>query len=881
MHGTGPISVSRRRTWLKRAGAALGLIVLLLVVFHRPILQVVTRRVAIHFAARENLKLDLRVEGSILGGIALRNVHAIATGPATVQSLDADLLRVDYSLWGFMRGGMSKLLQTVELRDVSVLLDPAKAPPKKVPKERKTTLPVFFPDQLRLSNVNLRVKSEPQDLVLEHLYLDLNPRTAGELRIAKLQLANGRSWASVTATTSYENRNLFLRDLALDDQTQLRVLNINAANVDAKKLDVALEGTFAGSRVSANAALSEADASLGVEMDLAVENASIEAVTKYMQPPELKDGRIEPPEVDATRAEPRGVAGIVKRLAVAGAGQLDKPNTWNGSITGEITDLVLGGVMVDEITIDAIAASGRATIKGLELTRGENRITVAGTADLPARTEEFGRVPATFQLRGNVPELGSLTAGMAQPITGPAEVNGQISVRGATLAIDLAAVAGPVDFGKGTLQHGVVRLRATKEMPAPMADEEAVGTETIPPPYYTDLISNIGVELTGVSFGEYAVDSITADAHSAGKNLIVDRVVMSRAENRITARAQYELPLDFHGRAIQPGAIEFDLTAPQLGDFWAVDSANKVTGSLEANGRTDVGAQLGGYFSLYGSGLAARGLSIPEVSLQGTVAQNVVYLNDVTASLNAQDYIRANGSFAVDAPHRYSGALSTRIANLATFEPLLAAAGNKTQLAGALAVDWQGSGEAAAFKNSGNLKLNLEKGRFGNMQALVARVDANYSPDGLDIPVVYMGSDKMTLQADARTTSSALEVSNIQLDQGQAKYASGYIAVPFIWKNIGSDRQVFDPDGKIAITIESQNLDIKKLTDDLGIEPVGSGLVTVKIDAQGTLANTSARMDVQMRELRAKALTNFDPATFDLVAQVQNNQLTITGKLQQ
>ena len=63
-------------------------------------------------------------------------------------------------------------------------------------------------------------------------------------------------------------------------------------------------------------------------------------------------------------------------------------------------------------------------------------------------------------------------------------------------------------------------------------------------------------------------------------------------------------------------------------------------------------------------------------------------------------------------------------------------------------VDWEGSGEAAEFKNSGKLKLTLEKGRYANLQALQANIDATYSPDGLDVPTIFIGSDKMNLPGE-------------------------------------------------------------------------------------------------------------------------------------
>ena len=101
---------------------------LLLVVFHGPILRSVVHAVAVKVAAGENLKLDLRVEGDVLGGITLRNIHATATGPSAVQSLEADLIRADYSLVGLAFHGMSDFLKDVEVRNVTAVLDPSKVP---------------------------------------------------------------------------------------------------------------------------------------------------------------------------------------------------------------------------------------------------------------------------------------------------------------------------------------------------------------------------------------------------------------------------------------------------------------------------------------------------------------------------------------------------------------------------------------------------------------------------------------------------------------------------------------------------------------------------------------------------------------------------------
>ncbi len=876
-------SVPAWRTWLKRVGIALGVVVLLLLVFHRPILQTVGRRAAIHFAAKENLKVDFRLEGSILGGLVLRNVRAVATGPSALQSADVDLVRVDYSLWRFFRHGMSELLQDIEVRDATIVLDPAKAPPvEKVVEGQPITLPAFFPDGLVLANINLRVKSKPEDLVLEGLSLDLNPRQPGELRIAKLQLTSGRRWTAVTAQTSYTNRNLFLRNLVLDEKTNLAVVNLDASKIGANQLDVAVQGTFAGAKINGSFALGEEKKSLGTKIDFTVADTSLEAVTEYFEPPKLEEGRIKAPEVDAAHPEPSKLRGNVERLSIVGEGRLDQPSSWNGKIEGVVRDFASGGLVFDSIAIDVKAANGEAVVKSLKLQRGANTIALEGTAALPERTEEFGRVPATFQLRANVPDLGSLTAEMAQPITGPAEVNGQISVRDATVQVDLVAAAGPIDFGSGSVQRAVVKLRATKKMPPPMPDEEDVGGETIPPPYFANLTSEIELEVTEVRTGEYAVDSVTAKVRTEEKNVFLQEALVNRKTNRLTARGRYELPLDFATAGDQPGTVEFHLAAPAVSEFWAKEADAKAKGSVELYAQTDLGPKLGGgYFNLYATNLVAQGLTLPEVSAHGTLAGNVVYLSDLTAQLNKNDYVRAFGSVGLDAPHRYSGKLELSVANLSTFEPLLRAMDNQTKLAGKLAVNWEGSGSLANLKNTGDLQLTLENGRYGELDELEAKIDANYTPQELNIPIVYVKSDKLMFQAIMQAKGAALEATKVQIIQGDAKFADGYVAIPFVWENLGTDKPLVPPDGKVLINFQTQNLDIAKLAKDLGTTSPVSGSADLKLEADGTIADLRATLDLKFTGLRSDQLKGFQPATFGLNARLANDQLLVEGKLEQ
>jgi hypothetical protein len=482
-----------------------------------------------------------------------------------------------------------------------------------------------------------------------------------------------------------------------------------------------------------------------------------------------------------------------------------------------------------------------------------NKISFKGTAQLPPHIREFGRADANFEVTGSLPDLQALTANFPQPLTGTVNITGTAAIKAAVLSADLAFSGGPISYGTGSAAQVSGTLKATKQMPP--ADTRKV--------YYAELHSRIHVEMTEVRSGENLFDSAVADIVSDGADVRIERFVALRKENTFTATGTYVLPEDLAQLRTQPGSFTVSLGAIELGDYWPENSPNRITGPLQFSGAvTMTNGRANGQLSVYGSNLKFRNLIIPEVSAETVITNNVVYVNDFTAKLNERDFVGGHGIFSLDTPHAYSGRLVANVADLSRFKPLLVAMGNRNEIAGSLAIDWEGTGQAAELKNTGNLKLKLEKGRYANLQALQAKIDADYSPEGLNVPTIFLGSDKMSFQASLTAKGETLEISKIQVDQGQAKYAAGYVSLPFVWKNIGTEKPLFPSDGKVLVTFQSENLDLKKLFADLGAPPLGTGLLNVKIDAQGTLAQLNGRVDVQVRDLHSAEYPKLEPATF-------------------
>ncbi|MGZ5553624.1 MAG: hypothetical protein ACXWHF_08290, partial [Chthoniobacterales bacterium] len=837
---------------------ALGILLLVLLLFHRPILLGIGRRIAIHYAAKENLKLDCRLEGSVFGNLVIRNLRVVPIGPTIVESIDAGYVRADYSLLDLWREGSAEFLKNVELRDVRAVLDPAKASLKpKIPNpEHRITLPDIFPERVVISNVNLLVRSTTatQDFVLENFNLDLNRSGPGDLHIAKLQIPGAPASTNLSARTSYTGKNLVINDLALDEQNRIRLLRIDASHIKEKKLDLTLDASLAGGTVSGAIALSETARSLDLNAKIVADKVSLDTLRGYLgRPPEFFGGNMD-------------------HLEAAWTGALDSPSTWNGTVTAQLSNLTKDNFSLDHCALNIAARNGTANIVSAEATRGENRISVSGNVTMPNDIDEFGRAPASLLISGSLPDLKTLTAGMPQPVSGSATIEGRADIADATLRVALNVTTGAIEWSGGSAQETKALFTASKKMPPPNSDKV----------YYTDLQTETHFDATHVESNGFVFDAVKGVAKSQDDLLTVDTVDITRASNTVTAHGTYHLPIDFARARLQPADLAISINAAQLADYWIGDAITKISGPLQVDGEIQIRDGIAnGSLSIYGTNLRAQNLTIRELSSHIAIYRNMIYVNDLTATLSGQDFVRASGQFGIEKPYHYKGSVAANISDLAQFKPLLVAIGNKNELAGSLVVDWNGSGQAANFNNSGEMKLALEKGRYANLQGLQAKVEATYAPDGLSVPIIYFGSDKMNFQAVGESNGTTLEISKIEIDQGKSKYATGYASVPFIWKNVGSDKPVFDPKGKVAITFQSENLDLKKLFEDIGTKPFGSGLVSAKLDAGGTLSDMTARLDVQMRELRSPQVPNFDPATFDLTAEMKNNQLAANGKIQQ
>jgi len=838
--------------------------VALVIIFHRPILLAIGRQIVLRYAERENLKIDFRLEGNPFSHLTVRNFRALPTGASAIESIDIDQLYVDYSLFGLTRHGLSHFLEDIEVRSAQVVLNPARAPPRKPRPKKKLTLPSVFPERIRLADITLVIRNKPNDFVVEHVDLDLNPRSPGEVRIEKLQLPSGDSWSRISGQASYANKNLVLRDLILSDQEQIRLLNIDASRIDDKTLGLKLDCAIGGGQLSTSAALTETSSSLTGKINVAAQQIAAESLNKFLF---LKEDSL---------------SGKIERLAVDGAGTIDAPRTWIGAISLQISNVDRPEIHFDSGVVEVSAEQGRATLRSADIVQDKNELHFRGTMELPSVIEDFGRTPTTLEITGTAPDLQRVTTGTPVQLTGSAQFTGKIDIVNAKIEATLGMTGESIGFPGGTIEKFSSTLRASKMIARPDTRPGSPPPATAKRPWFADLRTAMEFDLATIRYRDHIIDSVQGSLNGSDDILGLDRLSLRRNQNELNVRGRYKLPEEVGKAPSQPADLDVALNAPELADFWVADSPNKLSGPLQLTAQIEWRQQTAnGQVSISGSNLKMRDLVFHELSTQCSISNNIVYLNDCRASLNDSDFFYATGRLNLRQPRHYNGKVSASIANLSTLQPLLRTFGNQNELAGSVRLDWEGNGDAQISRSSGNLKVVLEKGRYGNTQSLRSNIDASYSPDGLDVPIIFFATGSTDFQAVAQAKGETLEITRIQLDQGPARFASGYISFPLVWRNLGTNAATIPTSGKVFATIQSENLDLKKLFSDLGIKAGTSGMLSARLDADGTVGDLNARLDLQMRDLRNDRWPKMEPATFVLNAQAVHDRLTVLGKLQQ
>ena len=302
--------------------------------------------------------------------------------------------------------------------------------------------------------------------------------------------------------------------MALSDQEQIRLLNIDGSRIDSKALAIDLNCIIGGGQLSVSTALHETASSLNAKVNLAAEKITADSLNKFLLLPE------------------NYFSGEIQRLALVGTGMIDSPRTWSGTMSLQVSDAHVPPMNFERGAIEVSAGEGRATLRAADIVQDKNELHLRGTMELPSVIEDFGRTPATLEIAGAAPDLQRLTRGIPAQLTGSAQFTGKIDIVNAKIEATLGVTAESIGFSNGTIEKLSSTLRASKNVAH--ADTKR--------PWFADLRTAMEFNLAGIHYRDHIIDSIEGSLNGTDDVLGLDRLNLRRNQNELNVRGRYKLP---------------------------------------------------------------------------------------------------------------------------------------------------------------------------------------------------------------------------------------------------------------------------------------------------------------------------------------------------
>ncbi len=872
-----PIATSEkpvpRRPWLRRIFRTLLVLILLAIIFHRPLFHTVVRLVLIKVAARQHLTLDVHFSGNIFTNLAVEGVHARpnGTGKTPVERIDIERVRLDYSLILLAKKGVGEFLRSYEIKNAELIFTAEPSRDEKEKQQKKSLArdlnnllaqPAAYADRVRIDQFNIVIHSTDGEVAVRGIDILLDPDRVGFLRVASVHVPKMPAWENLSAETSYVARNLYIRGLALAPEIVLDEVNFDASQRAQNKGSMMLKGHFFGGTGEITLAGSQLkkkgenlDKSYDTSLRIEAANVSVASAAAYFQAPPVPVEKL-------------------ARLSVSFKGEPEKPQTWDGGATVRVEGIGAGGMKIDSVETVATFKNGRADITAGNLAIGKNSVALTATAALPASVNDFPKSSVDAVVKIDAPDLAALTAMMPEPLTGAGGGEGKVAFKEQHFTADLALTMNGIESKQLGVGSATIRFAGSTTL----GNTSRAAIE--------NLDGHVTADFKTLRFQTFTADSAAVDVLAHGDLVTLKKLELVRAENSISASGTYRVPSDLKNAAAAPVEGQFSIKAPRLEAFGFAVKDKVLSGHLDGDGAVKmVNAKVAGSVRLDGGEFQLGDFKTGPLAVKIAVADDTATVEEFALKFSGNDQIAASGKVGTRAPFLYEGGAIVSVKDLAIFQPLLAVFGVAEPVKGALQIDWNGKSEpplqpadAASADHSGDLSLSLTKGSYGKFDLSEIKVAGIYGPGFASTSELNFVTGSTSLAGALEIKEGKLRFRDIALAQGKLTVLTGYIIVPIDLSNLKAPVPL---DQRLAANVNAKDLDIEQLLASFGQTAPVSGTFTANIVAGGTALQPSAHLKVAAHKLKSKAAAQFDPAELDLNVHYSQKELTLDSTLRQ
>ena len=900
---------NRPHQWRRRLAWGAFALGALVIVFHRVILATFIHTAGVHWAAHRNVRLAFDIDGSIFTGITLQNVKASSIGNSPIDSISIESMRVHYDIARLFRRGLRDFISAYHLRNASLVLSPrhgTKEQEEEISRMLRNILqqPAFFSDRVQVENLTLVINTEHGPFALREVEALLDPVSPGMIRIGELEIPRIGLWKNIRTETSFVDRHLIARDFNLGKELHATRLELDASHRLQGIHYLSFEGTVFGG-----------DAGLFLwrrEIDKRSSDAQLTAWFGNVSLVQMHD---------FLRWKPT-VSGVINKAWVQIGGNPNRPSQWQGDALVEAGGGAIQGFRINQLTGNLHLADGRFRLDHAEATTGTNRLTFDAEQRLPDSGSKLitSGLDAALHLDAN--DTSQIHAGFP---SGRLHGSGRCQVNRSGVSIQLSSTASSITGHFGSATHPAFTVNdgdidahfffAFRHRPKNT-------------PWHDGMEVSIKSNARKLQSGPWLFDTASTEARLLRSKVEIQTSEWRRGRNTVRLNGTFELPprATTTGSAMAVKSVRsrlassrlrlgFDVDAPDLAAFNSDPTRMNFSGSLSGTGEIlRANGETNGHGRLNGRDLRFQEFTANRLELEVPIEHDSARAARFELDINGKDRLTGEASVKLRPPFAYEGRISGNIRDAGIFQPFIGA-----PIAGALDLDWHGSGEIATLRHSGEGQLAITRGQFAQFKQIDGEASGRYSPDFVELDAFHFQSDQGAVQAGVHLRDRRLNVEKLRLEIGKTAMVTGSLSLAADLRTLNRPETIFPANGALQGALALESLDLAKIVPSVPAkeaqkgkrtalspepdasksvrklnspkaaaktvagqpQPSAQGQITGSLTAAGTLGAPELSLVLRGNNLRAAAAPGFPAASGVLSAVVQGDRLFLNGALNQ
>lgn len=812
---------SRIWKWVRRLLMVLIVLVVSIVVFHRPLLRWALMKGGPWAAQTQGVTLGWNVAGSFLGDLTLTSVEAGGGRDHWMPNAHLGRLELDYDLWKLIQDGPSAFLSRVIVHDADIEIDLRHLPPSEPlemeppSKEASGPPPLVWPDVLDLHNLNVHLTlGDGSQITLQGFSFRGGEGTPGVIEIGQFsQEPDGMSLSSVKGQLEWQRHRIAIRNLKLPLD-----LSIQSLLVDLSKF--------------------EESGDLMAELDAGVGNGKIHleaAAFGLNQEKADLDLLLQTLDLRAEDLYPLGLPDTIAfesaALVLKANGDPRQADTLDLETNITVKSTATAGTTIDLITTEATLKEG-AFLLDTTIQHAKNDLAVNATANLPEQWADWEKTDWKATASGHLPDAMAFLDEKL-PFTGLVQLKAQADGRGATPRAATANVTGD------TWAWEQWKL----------------------PEFATDLAIN----------GDQATVSIPKVPLGNGNEL--------SANATLQLKPPMPTSVDWSLTVTDPQAL---LTTTGLGNIDATASGSLSTKGnarfeIEPVGQGDY-SNVNAQVSVEGQEIVYDEARIESLDMQLAASDGLARLKSLNVQVDPSNAIAATGQAELKKPWAFDVDADVRLPELTRFNALLKSFGAPGIDSGSVTTLVKAKGTGDPWSCDGTASASVMEFSIPSLpEAVGLEFNSTFAGTKAEIDTLTITMGDWRLETRGNANEKRVDLQRLALFQADRQLLAGNLALPY--DIIQEDSTSTEG---MEVRIDVSDLPVSEVLAAAGIQDMPGGRLHAEIDLKGRPDTAEGHIKLNWRDLTLpQSPLNLKPAQFEWETTLADDQVTSKGSLDQ